>query len=411
MRRAFPEAVIIASGGIYDGDDAYDTFKAGANMVEGYTPYVFYGVGLLRQIQSVVVKRLDADGYDSLEHLQSDAKQGNAVSMGTDPANIYIDPHIHCRDWEQSYKATIKSVTQTARSQGVVAMVDMPNTQPTITTRALVERRLDTAIKEGCIEGYYLYIGATSDPNQIREAVDVINSNPKVLGMKLYAGKSVGELEVSSEEDQRAIYKTLAEVGYSGVVMLHCEKESMFKMDLWDPRKPYTWNIARPPEAEVESVKDQIKFAKEFNVNAHLHICHISVPESVSVVDSARSQLSISCGVTPHHVTLSTDDMKDESGVIYKVNPPIRDPESMKKMRELLKQGKIDFVETDNAPHSREEKVFNKDKLPAEYMSGITSLDNYSSFISGLRKDGFSSEQIRNITYSNIKKVFPKIIE
>ncbi len=411
MRQSFPNAIIVAAGGIYDGDDAYETFKAGANMLEGYTPYAFYGLGLLKEIQKGVIRRLEADGYDNLAQLQSDVKQGKHVSMIAGADNIHIDPHVHCRDWDQSYKATIKSVTQTARSQGVVAIVDMPNTQPPITTRALVERRLETARSEGCIDGYYLYIGATADANQIKEAVDVINNNPKVLGMKLYAGKSVGNLEVSSEEGQRTIYKTLAEVGYTGVVMLHCEKESLFKMDLWDPRKPYTWNLARPPEAEVESIKDQIKFAKEYGVKAHLHICHISVPESVSIVDQARSQLSISCGVTPHHITLSTDNMQDESAVVYKVNPPIRDLDSMKKMRQLLKDGKIDFVETDHAPHTKEEKTFSRDKAAGSYMSGITSLDNYSSTIDGLRKDGLSDLQIRSITYSNIKRIFPKITE
>lgn len=323
----------------------------------------------------------------------------------------HIDPHVHCRDWEQSYKATIKSVTEIARSQGVTAIVDMPNTQPQITSRRLVERRLETAKKEGCLDGYYLYIGATGDPEQIRDAVTVVDSNPKVLGMKLYAGKSVGNLQVAGEDEQEVVYKTLAELGYMGVVMLHCEKESLFNMLLWDPKRPYTWNLARPPQAEVESVKDQIKFAKEHGVKAHLHVCHISVPESVELVNSAKSDLRISCGITPHHATLSTDDMMTPESVRYKVNPPIRDIGLVRKMRGLLKEGKIDLIETDHAPHTLQEKEFNPKKPANDYMSGIPSLNNYSSFIEGLAKDGFSDEQIRMLTYSNIKKIFPKIIE
>ncbi len=294
---------------------------------------------------------------------------------------MYIDPHVHCRDWSQSYKATIKSVTETARRQGVVAIADMPNTQPPITSRELVEMRLETARKEGCIDGYYLYIGATPDPRQIEKAVEVVNTNPRVLGIKMYAGKSVGNLEISSEEDQRTFYNALAKTGYNGVVMLHCEKESMFRMDLWNPKKPYTWNLARPPEAEVESVKEQIKFAIEYGVKAHIHICHISVPKSVRTVNKARSQVRISCGVTPHHLTLSTNAMQNEDGVIYKVNPPLREFSMMKEMRELLRAGKIDFIETDHAPHSKEEKLFSPGKPAGDYMSGIPSLDSYSSLI------------------------------
>ena len=89
----------------------------------------------------------------------------------------HIDPHVHCRDWSQSYKATIKSVTELARSQGIVAIFDMPNTEPPILTKALVEKRLQTAIDENCIDGYYLYMGITSKPEQIREAVETFNSN------------------------------------------------------------------------------------------------------------------------------------------------------------------------------------------------------------------------------------------
>ena len=70
IRAAFPDSVIVATGGIYDGDDAYETFKAGADMLEGYTPYGFYGIGLLRNIEKGVVARLKQDGYRNLTELR-----------------------------------------------------------------------------------------------------------------------------------------------------------------------------------------------------------------------------------------------------------------------------------------------------------------------------------------------------
>ncbi len=70
IRDEFRDIVIVATGGIFDGDDAYETFKAGANMLEGFTPYVFYGVGLVRQLEKKVEARLKSDGID-LETLQS----------------------------------------------------------------------------------------------------------------------------------------------------------------------------------------------------------------------------------------------------------------------------------------------------------------------------------------------------
>ena len=298
-----------------------------------------------------------------------------------------------------------------AKKNGVVAIVDMPNTQPPLTTRELVEKRLQTAISEGVTSGYYLYVGASADPKQLREAVEIIDENPKVLGMKLYAGKSTGNLEVSDEKHQAIIYKTLAEVGYKGVVMLHCEREDMFNMALWDPSRPYTWNLARPPQAEIESVKDQIRLAQEHSVKAHLHICHISVPESVEIVDEARGSMRISCGATPHHLMLSTNDMQSEDGIAYKVNPPLRDFNSMRMLRDMLKAGRIDLIESDHAPHSKEEKTFSPGKPASSYMSGMPSLNIYSKLIEGLLFDAFSAAQIKELTYSNAKRIFPKIKE
>ncbi len=324
---------------------------------------------------------------------------------------MHIDPHVHCRDWNQSYKATIKSVTELARSQGVVAFIDMPNTDPPITTEELVNRRLETARSEGCLDGYYLYIGATTDPDQIREAVRIFDSNLKVAGIKMYAGKSVGDLAVTNLEDQRVVYKTLSEVGYKGPLAVHCEKESLFRPNLWDMTKPYTWGAARPREAEIESVKEQIALAREYGFKGKMHVCHISVPESVMLVDSARKDLQISCGATPHHLTLSSEDMLTVEHLEYKVNPPIRSHADMRAMRRLLKEGKIDVIETDHAPHSPEEKSYNANKANDSYMSGIPSLKNYKAFLDGLKKDGFTNEQIDRITYSNVKGIFMKIRE
>jgi dihydroorotase len=320
----------------------------------------------------------------------------------------HIDPHVHCRDWDWSYKATIKSVMDIARSQGVSAIFDMPNTSPAITTAELVKRRLDTAREEGCLEGYYFYVGLTGDPEQAREAARLVEANDKVVGLKLVAGKSVGALRTEGEEKQKMVYEALAGAGYTGVVAVHAEKEAYFHMDLWNPELPYTWNLVRPPESEIESVKDQIKFAKEAGFKGTLHICHVSTPETVRIVNEAKSSIKVVCGVTPHHVTYSTSDMRGPESVAYKVNPPLRDPKMVRKLRELLYQGKIDWIETDHAPHSREEKSY----VPnGAFMSGIQSLNSYARFLQDLQAGGMSGEQIERLTYTNIKKVFTKVIE
>ncbi len=78
-REAFPSIIIFATGGISGGDDAYETFEAGANAIEGFTPYTFHGLGLLRRQQTGISQRLWKDGYENLEELQSEARKGAKI--------------------------------------------------------------------------------------------------------------------------------------------------------------------------------------------------------------------------------------------------------------------------------------------------------------------------------------------
>lgn len=340
-------------------------------------------------------------------------REGTAIreTPRVEHVDRHIDMHTHCRDWDESAKSTIREVLQLARSQGIVAICDMPNTKPPITTAALVERRLRTAYEEGCLDGYYVYIGATGSPEQLKEAVGVVKNNLKVPGIKLYAGKSVGDLAVTEEDDQRRVFYVLTNEGYEGVLLAHAEKESLAKPELWIPENPATWNLARPPEMEIEAVKDLIRFARETGFRGHLHICHTSTPEAVKLVNEAKRHMRISCGVTPHHLTLSTEDMQTEEGMRFKANPPLRDRRTMLELMELLKLGKIDLIETDHAPHTKEEKTYDPSRPKDSYMSGIRSLEGYAAFLHSLIDDGFEAEQIERLTYSNIKKIFTKIIE
>ncbi len=324
----------------------------------------------------------------------------------------HIDPHVHCRDGKEKDKATIGEVAQLAINAGICAMFDMPNTNPPIINADLVEERLIMALHElDSLNGYYLYIGITANPEQVKDAARIVNTYPKVVGAKMFAGKSVGDLAIINDDCQRTVYRTLAEVGYTGVLAVHCEYEGLFRPELWIPERPSTWNLARPPMMEIRSVENQIKFAWEEGFKGHLHICHASVPRTVELVDEARAYMQISCGVTPHHLLHSTEDMQTIKGMKYKVNPPLRSKKTMLEMRELLRQGKIDWIESDHAPHEKERKTYNEDNPKDFYMSGIRSLEEYKRLLREMKRWGITDEQIHELTYLNIKKVFVKVAE
>lgn len=314
---------------------------------------------------------------------------------------MYIDPHVHCRDWKQSNKETIKHALSVAERAGLTAIFDMPNTDPALTTKELAVKRLKIAEDCNSPVFYGIYLGLTADKAQLKEAVETNNELfPKVVGFKLYAGHSVGSLGIIDEKDQELVYETLAELNYKGLLCVHCEKESLLKPELWNPSNPITHSDARPPQAEIEAVKDQIRFAVKTGFKGSLHITHISVPEAVELVDDAHDSLNINCGVTPHHILLDNRIMKTEKGILYKVNPPLRSKQSAEKLLGYLKTGKIDYLESDHAPHTLQEK------LSPPYMSGLPNIPSMPLCVDILRKEGFSEQRIREITFNNIVKIF-----
>jgi len=327
-----------------------------------------------------------------------------------------IDPHVHCRDGSQSYKETIRHALSVAYRVGICAIFDMPNTDPPITTRELVVERLNLAGMACSPVFYGLHAGITANPDQIKDAVQCYKEffrrlftsrygRAAVVGLKMYAGKSVGDLAVVKEEEQQRVYKTLAKERYGGVLVVHCEKESLLKPKLWKPSDPASHSYARPPKAEVESVKDQISFATGYRFPGQLHIAHVSVPESVELVKSAKKKgkIKISCGVTPHHLILNTEAqsrLNHKKGLLYKVNPPLRPKSYNTKLMEYLKNGDIDWIETDHAPHKFGEKV------GEPFMSGLPGLHIIPHFLRYLKNIGFSDRQLFDLTFENVNHAY-----
>lgn len=310
-----------------------------------------------------------------------------------------IDPHVHCRDGRQAYKETITHVLKLCDEQGVDIIFDMPNTDPPLLTERDMEARLALVPRDD-LKRYRIYLGATTDERQLREAASLVNQCQQVIGIKLYAGHSVGALAVPGEAEQRKVYALLAAANYHGVLAVHAEKEALFKRS-FDSAQPASHCLARPPQAETASIADQITFARATNFQGTLHICHISTAASLEIVKAARQELNITCGVTPHHLLWSADHMKGREGILYKVNPPLRQVADTIALRQALKQREIDWIETDHAPHAISEKLY------PPYESGYPSLCLYRSLVEEvLPYWGVSEAAIKDITSIAIQRVF-----
>jgi dihydroorotase len=323
-----------------------------------------------------------------------------------------IDPHVHLRDGEfQSHKETLSHGFEIAWKAGLSAVFEMPNTIPSLTSEPVISERIkagEKALKELKLPLFHgILPGITASEKQIVEVVDIWKRLfPKIPGLKMFAGQSTGNMGITEYEEQQQVYHTLAGQNYTGVLMVHCEKESLLRPDLFDPQNPETHLLARPAVAEIESVQDQIALAEKEGFRGTLHICHISVPESLDIVEEKRKNLpfSITCGITPHHALLSVEDMKKPEGILLKVNPPLRSETMRNQMFAALLNGRISWIETDHAPHTIKEKM-------EDYASGIPVLPFYNRFIKLLYKNGLTREILEDLTCRNIIRTFSIPIE
>lgn len=314
---------------------------------------------------------------------------------------MIIDPHVHFRDFNQAYKETVQHGLEVARDSGLSAVFDMPNTDPAITNRDVLEARLKLAKDANVPEVFYgVYLGATANTEQLKRAVELYRKFPQVVGFKLYAGESVGDLAVVNILDQMNVYRVLAEEGYDGVLGIHAESERAMRKSVWNPSNPITHCIARPPEAEVESIKEQLILYNDSKFPGKIHIHHVSCPESVEIIGKAKKKgVRISSGVCPHHLFYNQEKMNSNDGILWKMNPPLRPRGYNMKMLELLRDGKIDLIETDHAPHSTEDKF-------EKHMSGIPGLPWWPAVVEYLKMNNFSDKRIEEVTFGNAQKIF-----
>ena len=227
---------------------------------------------------------------------------------------------------------------------------------------------------------------------------------PRVVGLKLFAGHSTGAMGITDPREQALVYRTLAALGFDGVLAVHCEKEALLRPSEWDPTRPVTHARARPPAAEVASVDDQKAHARAARFRGTLHVCHISTPWAVDLVRGTHERTQdagprMSCGLAPHHALLDAGMMERENGILLMMNPPLRPLPMPSLMMERLLQGQIDWIETDHAPHTLQDKT-------ERHASGIPGLPFYPRFVRLLAQRGMDGRRREELTHGAICRRF-----
>jgi dihydroorotase len=330
-----------------------------------------------------------------------------------------IDPHVHLRDWSQAGKETLKHGLSVAWRAGLDGVFEMPNTDPPLTTKDAILRRIDDADQAvAALHGPFfhgLYAGVTAVPRQIEDVVRAWRELfPRVVGLKMFAGHSTGRMGITMKEEQALVYRTLAALGFTGVLAVHCEKEELLRAGEWNPAHPASHARARPPSAEVASVDDQLQLAAKAGFRGTLHVCHISTPWALDILRGTHAPtppaaagagpagapgFRVTCGLTPHHALLDAGMMEEKDGLLLKVNPPLRAKPMPAVMFRRLLAGDIDWIETDHAPHTRKDKT-------EGHASGIPGFPFYPRFLKLLSESGMPRERILDLTHGAICRAF-----
>jgi len=286
-----------------------------------------------------------------------------ASSLTGQPADIVIDArgkallpgmidcHVHCREPGLEQKADLHSETRAAVAGGVTSIMEMPNTKPAAVTNTILEDKFTIAAAR-CVTNYSFHLGASNSNIDELLAVD-----PKtVCGIKLFMGASTGGLLVDRMEQLENIFGKV-EVPIS----LHCEDTHTIRENEKAAREKYGENIPfsehpniRSEEACYQSTRLAVELATKYN--SQIHVLHLTTGRELELFRTGPVENKrITAEACPHMLWFSSDDY-EEKGALIKCNPSIKTPTDRAALREAVKNGLIDTIGTDHAPHLFEEK-------------------------------------------------------
>lgn len=262
-----------------------------------------------------------------------------------------FDPHVHFRTPDQVHKEDFDTGSSAALAGGYFGVIDMPNNQPNpIINIDRLKRKMELAVEQSrCHIGFHL--GTLGDEDQ-----DFKSCEPYVFGLKIYMNNTTGGYIVSDPLKLNSIFKR------------------------WDFHKPILVH------AEGDTLSTAINLAEKYD--RRLHVCHVSLEHEVNQIDAAKQKRpdKVTSEVTPHHLLISSHWAAD----VYKqMKPPLSGFKDMDILWKALRNGTIDIVATDHAPHTCDEKE------GANPPSGVTGLETTIPVL-------FMAERVNEITLERI---------
>ncbi|MBR3594385.1 MAG: dihydroorotase [Clostridia bacterium] len=256
----------------------------------------------------------------------------------------FCDVHVHFREPGFSYKETILTGSKAAARGGYTAVCTMPNLNPVPDSAETLAAQTEI-IKRDAVINVYPYAAITV--RQLGEQLSDMENMPDAFAFS-DDGRGVQSEELMREAMLKA--KSLGKV-----IVAHCEDNSLLHGGYIHDGEYAAAHGHRGicSESEWGPIKRDIALAKE--TGCAYHVCHISTKESVELIRKAKADgVDITCETAPHYLVMDDGDLQEDGR--FKMNPPLRSAADREALIEGIKDGTIDMIATDHAPHSAEEK-------------------------------------------------------
>ena len=305
-----------------------------------------------------------------------------------------IDAHVHFREPGLIHKADIATESRAALAGGVTSFFDMPNTVPQTVTQEAWQEKCLLANEKSAIN-YAFFIGVTND-NIDR----ILQIDPSLIpGYKVFLGSSIGGMLVNNDAVLEKLFANAR-----APIVVHAEDENIIAQSRERIIRQYgenppihTHSSIRSADACIAATRHALSLARKYP-QAHLHIAHVSTAAEVTLIQQAKAEgLRVTAEVSPHHLLFTNEDYP-VLGARIKMNPSVKTALDREALRNAVRDGIIDIIATDHAPHTLAEKE--GDALTA--ISGAPMVQ----FSLPLMLDMFDPETVRRVMCENPARIF-----
>lgn len=272
-----------------------------------------------------------------------------------------IDPQVHFREPGLEHKEDLFTASCACAKGGVTSFLEMPNTRPLTISQSALDDKLQRAASK-CLVNYGFFIGATGD-----NLPDLLSASP-TPGIKVFMGSMHGQLLVSQEEVLEAIFAQ-----GNRLIAVHAEDQARInqrKQEFAGIEDPAIHSQIQDNQAALLATQLALKLSKKYQ--RRLHILHMSTAEEAELLRHDKPSW-VTAEVTPQHLLLNTSAYTT-IGTLAQMNPPLRSPHDNEVLWQALRDGIIDFIATDHAPHTLAEKAQTYPNTPSGMPGVETSL-------------------------------------